>query len=86
MKEMVTTITSKGQVTIPVAVRQSLGLKTGDKIAFTIEDSQVRVRKTGSVVAATAGIFKNQQPARTAEELRDVAEDAIATETIERSS
>ena len=86
MKEILSTVTSKGQVTIPIAVRQSLGLETGDKIAFTIEDSQVTVRKTGSVVTSTAGIFRHRQPARTAEELRTAAEDAIAAETTDRSS
>ena len=86
MKEAVSTITSKGQVTIPVEVRQVLGLKPVDKFAFTIEDSQVRVRKTGSVVAATAGILKSQQPTKTAEELREAAENVIAAETEERSS
>ena len=86
MKEVLSTLTSKGQVTIPVEVRQSLGLKPGDKVAFTIDDSQVRVRKTGSVVAATAGIFKSERPAKTAEELREAAESAIAAEAQERSS
>jgi len=32
----VATITSKGQVTIPKKVRDSLGLRTGDKIEFVI--------------------------------------------------
>ena len=86
MTEILSTITSKGQVTIPREVRQSLGLKTGDKVAFTLEDGGVRVRKTGSVVAATAGIFKSQKPARTAEGLREAAEEAIAAEAMERSS
>lgn len=30
-----TTITTKGQVTIPETVRKSLGVKIGDKVAFT---------------------------------------------------
>jgi len=30
------TLTSKGQVTIPKAIRDSLGLKTGDKLEFGI--------------------------------------------------
>lgn len=34
-KDMATaTLTSKGQLTIPLAVRQRLGLKTGDRIDF----------------------------------------------------
>ena len=37
MREVLSTITSKGQVTIPAEVRRSLGLKKGDKIAFVID-------------------------------------------------
>ena len=32
------TITSKGQTTIPKAIRRHLGLKPGDKIHFLVED------------------------------------------------
>jgi AbrB family looped-hinge helix DNA binding protein len=44
VQEIVSTITSKGQVTIPVAVRRHLGVGTHDKIAFVLEDDgQVRL-------------------------------------------
>jgi antitoxin PrlF len=33
------TLTSKGQVTIPVSVRDALGLATGDKIEFVRNDA-----------------------------------------------
>ena len=33
------TITSKGQVTIPKAVREALGLEPGDRIAFRLIDN-----------------------------------------------
>ena len=36
MKEIVSTITSKGQVTIPVEVRRHLGLRRNDKLSFVI--------------------------------------------------
>ena len=36
MKEIVATITSKGQVTIPAAVRRHLRVRTKDKIAFVM--------------------------------------------------
>jgi antitoxin PrlF len=39
MKEIISTITSKGQVTIPVEVRDYLGLSTNDKVAFIIDDN-----------------------------------------------
>ncbi len=39
MQQIVSTITSKGQVTIPAAVRRHLGVGTKDKIAFIVEDT-----------------------------------------------
>ena len=45
MKEIISTITSKGQVTIPVEVRKYLGIKTNDKIAFVIDaEGTVRLK------------------------------------------
>ena len=41
MKEFVSTITSKGQVTIPTEIREYLGITTNDKISFVIDDEGV---------------------------------------------
>jgi AbrB family looped-hinge helix DNA binding protein len=41
MKEIISTITSKGQVTIPAEVRKYLGIKTNDKVSFVIDDEGV---------------------------------------------
>jgi antitoxin PrlF len=38
MKEIVSSVSSKGQVTVPAEVRQRLGIKRGDKLSFVIED------------------------------------------------
>lgn len=43
MKELLSTVTQRGQVTIPAEVRRLLGTKTGDKVAFQIEDHTVRL-------------------------------------------
>jgi AbrB family looped-hinge helix DNA binding protein len=37
-------VTSKGQVTIPKAVRKALGIREGDSLLFEVEDGEVRVR------------------------------------------
>ena len=33
------TLTSKGQITVPQAVRQTLGLQTGDRVAFVADEA-----------------------------------------------
>lgn len=43
--EEVSTITAKGQTTVPKAVRQALGVDYGGKIAFRIEPDGVRLVK-----------------------------------------
>ncbi len=41
---MNTTLTSKGQMTLPMEIRNKLGLKTGDKIDFYLrEDGRVEM-------------------------------------------
>ena len=39
-----TTMTSKGQVTIPKAVRQQLGLQQGTRVAFVVEGDHAVLR------------------------------------------
>ena len=54
------TITSKGQITIPIEVRKKLGLRTGDQINF-FEDEDGRYTfepKTGSIMDME-GILKH---------------------------
>jgi antitoxin PrlF len=41
--EETSTITAKGQTTVPKAVRQALGVDYGGKIAYRIEDGRVTV-------------------------------------------
>jgi AbrB family looped-hinge helix DNA binding protein len=39
-------VTSKGQVTVPKAVREALGIKEGDEIVFRVEGSRAIVART----------------------------------------
>jgi len=38
-------ITSKGQVTIPIEIRERLGLLPNSEVEFEVEGSSVRIRK-----------------------------------------
>lgn len=84
MKELLSTVTSKGQVTIPAEIRRMLRVSPHDKVAFVVEKDQVRLARRGSVVAHTAGILKSEGQALSAEELREAAEKAIAEDVLER--
>ena len=54
-----TTLTSKGQVTIPKAVRDELGLREGDRIAFRLlEDGTVIVEPENVELSDLRGILK----------------------------
>jgi len=37
-------LTSKGQVTIPLSIREALGLGKGSQLSFVLDGSEVRVR------------------------------------------
>jgi antitoxin PrlF len=43
MQEFVTTVTQRGQVTIPAEVRRLLGAKPRSKVAFQIDGNEVRL-------------------------------------------
>ena len=46
-------LSSKGQVTIPKAIRESIGVEPGDLIAYEIHDGRVTLTRVGLVVGAT---------------------------------
>jgi AbrB family looped-hinge helix DNA binding protein len=85
MKELWTIVTRKGQVTVPAEIRRELELKEGDKVAFVLDEGEVRLVRTTSVVERTAGALKSRKPPLTGEELREAAERAIAQEAAERT-
>ena len=85
MSERLSVVTRKGQITIPAEFRKALGLKEGDKVALSLQEGEVRLSPTESVVRRTAGIFKINAPAKSVEELRVLAEEAIAQDVMERS-
>jgi AbrB family looped-hinge helix DNA binding protein len=73
------TLTAKGQTTVPREIREHLGLKPGDKIDYEIAaDGSVRLRTRKVRLADLAGILG--KPSRTAsiEEMDDAIAEAVA--------
>ncbi len=66
------TLTSKGQLTIPKAVRESLHLHTGDRVAFIVHGDSEAVLKpvTKSVDEVYGRLHSPGQPRRSVEEMK----------------
>ena len=52
------TVTSKGQVTIPKAIRDRLGLEEGDKLEFTLDDRERIVARPRRAAGRVEGILR----------------------------
>lgn len=46
---MTSTLSSKGQVTIPKRVREALGLRAGDAVEYVLADAEVLLRRLSPV-------------------------------------
>ena len=58
-----TTMTKKGQVTIPKEIRDMLGLKEHDKIAFALKDGEITMKPVrGSVLDLRGSVKPKQRP------------------------
>ena len=62
----ITSVTSKGQVTIPKQVRQQLGIREGSRIEFTLVGDHVEMRVKNSPTNSSEsgfGMLKSERPA-----------------------
>lgn len=78
MREHLTRVTRKGQITVPVEVRRALGLQEGDNVAVLLEDGQVTLERRASIVERTAGALRSNQPALTPQQEQEVFEIGVA--------
>ncbi len=79
-------MTSKGQVTVPAALRKELGLQPGDRVEFVQENGTIRVRKAESIVMKLAGSVKTPpgQEHWTSDQIREFMEIEIARDVLQR--
>lgn len=77
MDEYTATMTSKGQVTIPVEVRHRLGLRASDTITFTIVGDEVRIRSPRAALEAVLGSI-SPIPGTTTEDIEQQIDESSA--------
>ncbi|MHB8575326.1 MAG: AbrB/MazE/SpoVT family DNA-binding domain-containing protein [Dehalococcoidia bacterium] len=76
MKEFVTTLTERGQITVPAEVRRLLGVGPRDKLAFRIEGDDVRLAPVSfPLETAYLSVPPLAQPLDDAEMMRIARED-----------
>ena len=72
------TVTSKGQTTLPKSVRASLGIGPGDRLRYLILDGEVRILKARSVMDLKGFLKRPGQKAKSLEDMeRGIEKGAI---------
>ncbi len=75
------TVTSKGQVTIPKAVRQALDIKTGDRLLFRVRsDGLLEVHIQTADILSLGGILQNDGPPVSLAEMEDAIGEGVTEE------
>lgn len=81
-----TKMTRKGQVTIPVAIREKLNLKEGDFLVVNEVDGKVVLESQRDIVRRTAGVFAEYAlnlPPLEPDQIRELAARHIAEEVLQ---
>jgi len=71
-------VTSKGQTTIPKDIREQLGIKTGDRVAFVLRDDGVLLRLVKGTLLDLRGSIKPHKHPEDLSEVRRVAREKLA--------
>jgi len=82
VKEINTTVTQRGQVTIPVEVRRILGLKPGDRLVFRVEGSSVTLAPAPFDLDSAYGSIKPLHEPEDFEEISRIAREDKIQETL----
>ena len=58
---LTSTVTVKGQVTIPVEIRRLLNLQAGDQVAFIIDNDRIALERRERRIEAAFGLLKAER-------------------------
>lgn len=76
------TVTTKGQVTIPAEIRKALGLKPGDRVSFGLEDHGIRVEPAKGSVRAGYGAAKLTRKFKSIKQLRKETREWVSEQAL----
>ena len=67
------TVTSKGQTTIPGEVRHALGIKSGDKLEYVVEGNRASIRVHAGTRSLKGALASKKGAALSFAQIRDAA-------------
>ncbi len=82
MQEFETTVTEKGQVTIPQEIRRLMGLHPRDKVRFEVEGEVIRLRRATSKLLAGFGAVATRKQQDNSQVEREDFEQGVAEEVV----
>lgn len=77
MREYVAKVTSKGQLTLPAAVRRELGIEPGHQVTIVVHDEHAEVRRLQHSVMSVFGMFP-APPDLVTDDFDDLIEEAMS--------
>ena len=80
MKEFESSVSPKGQITIPLEIRRQLGVKPKDKVVITLDGDGVRIAPTDSQYEASFQAVPALGKRRTLDEMTEIAQEEHAQE------
>lgn len=80
MSNYISSVSPKGQITLPLEVRKHLGIKTKDKVIITLEGDDIRVIPVKSSLAAGFGSVPPLKQPLTWKQIEEIAREEHAQE------
>jgi AbrB family looped-hinge helix DNA binding protein len=78
MKEYISSVSPKGQVTLPIEIRKQLGIKPKDKVALSIDEGSIKVIPVSDRLAESYQAVPALKTPRSLEEMTRIANDEHA--------
>lgn len=73
MVALISTISTKGQTTIPEEIRKELSLHPGDRVMWELENGKIIGTPTGDLMSL-AGVFKSDVPYLPKDEMKKIVQ------------
>jgi AbrB family looped-hinge helix DNA binding protein len=70
-------VTAKGQTTIPIEIRDRLGVKPGDSVGYEIAGGEVRLVRRRSALEFAGVLGNPTRPAASVEDMNAAIDDAL---------